>query len=72
MSNPYLSYQDCAAYFKPPIHPETVHDWLKAAKVKVFRSRRRGKTGNATVRVRKSVWEKFLEQREQPLSARRK
>lgn len=67
MSDPYLTYQDCAAYFHPPIHVETVHDWLKAARVKVFKSRRRGRTGNATVRIRKSVWEKFLASREKTI-----
>jgi hypothetical protein len=63
MSDPLLTYQDCAAYFKPPKHPDTIYDWIRAAKLKVFHPTKR------TVAIRKSVWEKYLKSCEKKIGS---
>jgi hypothetical protein len=70
MNDPYLTYQDCAGYFRPPISTRTVYEWLKEAKAKVFKPTK-NKVGNATVRIRKSVWESILSRNEKRITARK-
>jgi hypothetical protein len=71
MSDPLLTYQDCAEYFNPPLHRDTIHDWFVRAELPVFIGPVRGMRGNKTVRVRKSVWEKFLTVRERKLQRKK-
>jgi len=63
----YLTYEQCAAYFEPPLHKDTVYDWLRQARAKVFRSGK-ARRGNAIVRVRKSVWERLITRNEKRLT----
>lgn len=70
--DPYLTYQDMGEYFNPPLIQKTVHRWLLKGKVTVQRTPRAGYSrGNCLVRVRKSVWEKFLANNEKPLQRTR-
>lgn len=71
--DPLLNYSQMAAYFTPPLHYDTLREWLRVTRTKVFRSPGANPfRGNKIVGVRKSAWEKLLKKNEKPLNARPK
>lgn len=72
MTDRLITYEQMAGYFDPPLSQKTIYNWLRAARLKVFRTPGANPfKGNKTIRVRRSQWEKLLRQNERPIRAKK-